>query len=294
MVLRNQKMTSSLNLSSNPKVSIIIPCFNQCKYIGEAITSALTQTYTNVEIVIINDASTDDSKSIIENFAQKYKNIVFLNNEENKGVVYSRNTAIDAACGEYILPLDGDDKIEPTYVEKAVKILQNNPKIGIVYCKAKLFGNKCGEWKLPEFSETEILYQNCIFCSSLFRKSDFEKVGKYKEYMNNGHEDWDLWLSFLEAGLKVYKIDEFLFNYRQLSSNTRTDMTWETAKNLRLELLKNHLSLYTKSESFVDKVFRSPLRKIKKYKKLFFILLYISILEFIFILAFFLTTAQEV
>lgn len=271
-------------MSSSPKVSIIIPCFNQCKYIGEAITSALNQTYANVEIVVINDASTDDSKSIIENFAQKYKNIVFLNNEENKGVVYSRNTAIDAACGEYILPLDGDDKIEPTYVEKAVKILQNNPKIGIVYCKAKLFGNKCGEWKLPEFSETEILYQNCVFCCSLFRKSDFEKVGKYKEYMNNGHEDWDLWLSFLEAGLKVHKIDEFLFNYRQLSSNTRTDMTWEIAKNTRLELLKNHMSLYTKSESFVDKVFCSPLTKIKKYKKLFFILLYISILEFIFIL----------
>ena len=65
-------------MSSTPKVSIIIPCFNQCKYIGEAITSAVNQTYANVEIVVINDASTDDSKSIIENFAQKYKNIVFF------------------------------------------------------------------------------------------------------------------------------------------------------------------------------------------------------------------------
>ena len=60
-------------MSSTPKVSIIIPCFNQCKYIGEAITSAVNQTYANIEIVIINDASTDDSKSIIENFAQNIK-----------------------------------------------------------------------------------------------------------------------------------------------------------------------------------------------------------------------------
>lgn len=81
-------------MSSNPKVSIIIPCFNQSKYIGEAITSALNQTYANIEIVIINDASTDDSKSIIENFAQKYRNIVFLNNEENKGVVQTMTKPI--------------------------------------------------------------------------------------------------------------------------------------------------------------------------------------------------------
>lgn len=267
-----------------PKVSIIIPCFNQEQYVSDAINSALNQTYKNIEIVIINDASADNSKEVIENFAKKYKNIIFLNNEENKGVVYSRNTAIEASSGEYILPLDGDDKIEPTYVEKAVKILDNNPDIGIVYCKAKLFGKKHGEWKLPEFSETEILYQNCIFCSSLFRKSDFEKVGKYKSYMKDGLEDWDLWLSFIEAGLKVHKIDEFLFNYRKTNTSTRNDMPWKKAKKLRLEIFKNHTPLYINSDSFANKVFRSPLSKINKYKKLFFIFLYISVTEFIFIL----------
>lgn len=266
------------------KVSIIIPCFNQGEYVSEAIHSALNQTYNNVEIVIINDASTDNSINVISDFAKNYKNIVFLNNEENKGVVYSRNTAIDAASGEYILPLDADDKIEPTYVEKAVKILENNPEIGIVYCKAKLFGSKHGEWKLPEFSETEILYQNCIFCSALFRKSDFEKVGKYKNYMQDGHEDWDLWLSFLETGLKVHRIDEFLFNYRKTCSQTRTDMPWETAKKLRLEIFKNHTALYINSDSFANKVFRSSLSKTKKYKKLFKISLSMCLLEFFLII----------
>ena len=186
-------------MSSSPKVSIIIPCFNQCKYIGEAITSAINQTYANIEIVIINDASTDDSKSIIENFAQKYKNIVFLNNEENKGVVYSRNTAIDAACGEYILPLDGDDKIEPTYVEKAVKILQNNPKIGIVYCNVERFGIKTKKWKNTGFEESAFLFgEHAIICGALFRKSDFLHFGGYKKRMIYGYEDWDLWLTFYE------------------------------------------------------------------------------------------------
>lgn len=100
------------------KVSIIIPCYNQAEYVGESIESALKQTYENLEIVCINDGSTDNSSEVIKSYAEKYKNIVFLDEKTNRGVCCARNMAIAASSGEYILPLDADDKIEPQYVEK--------------------------------------------------------------------------------------------------------------------------------------------------------------------------------
>ena len=146
-------------------------------FVEEAILSALNQTYKNIEIVCIDDCSTDETKSILSQIQNKYSQIVILENSENKGVVYSRNKAIEMSTGEYILPLDSDDTIGPTYIEKAVKILDENKKIGIVYCKARFFGIKNEEWNLPEYNPQKIIFGNCIFCSALFRKSDFEKVG---------------------------------------------------------------------------------------------------------------------
>src|SRR5574344_577910 len=132
------------------KVSIIIPCYNQGKYMKDALNSAINQTYHDIEIVCVNDGSTDNSAEIIENFSKSYNNIIFINEKENSGVVRARNLAIERASGEFILPLDADDKIESTYVEKAVKILENKGDVGIVYCRAKFFGEKNEEWLLPK------------------------------------------------------------------------------------------------------------------------------------------------
>ena len=251
------------------KVSIIIPCYNQSKYVEEAINSALSQTYKNTEIICINDGSTDESAQVIENCAKNNQKIIFINQKENKGVVTARNTAIEAATGEYILPLDADDTIEPTYVEKAARILDANPQIGIVYCRARLFGAQTGEWKLPEFDPKEIIYTNSIFCCSLFRKSDFEKAGGYKEYMHHGYEDWDLWLSFLEHGLKVYRLDEFLFNYRKYKEHSRTNTCKNHMPEIYKNIVKHHTGLFLATDSFIEKVFKSSYKKLKKYRKLF-------------------------
>lgn len=263
------------------KVSIIIPCYNQAEYVKDAILSAINQTYQNIEIVCINDASTDNSGEIIKSFADKYKDILFFENNRNVGVVYTRNFAIDACRGEYILPLDADDTIEPTYVEKAVKILDDNPNIGIVYCKAKLFGNKNMPWDLEDFDKSKILYNNCIFCTALFRKTDFLRAGKYKDYMELGYEDYDLWLSLLELGFDAYRIDEFLFNYRQHSEYSRTTICNKELDKVWSAIIKNHIDLYLKDKCFWGKFFLTDniKEKHKKYKKLFNILLPIIFVE---------------
>ena len=179
------------------KVSIIIPCYNNAEYVGEAIESALNQTYENTEIVIVNDGSTDNSSEVIKKYADKYKNIMFFDNEKNNGVVYARNMAIEACRGEYILPLDADDIIDETYVEKAVDVLNNNPDISIVYCYgSEMFGEPKRNY--PEYNKLGIMYQNMIFVTAMYRKSDWEEVGGYSETMKEGYEDWDFWLSFVE------------------------------------------------------------------------------------------------
>ena len=275
------KSDEILNTSGmEKKVSVIIPCYNQGKYVAEAINSALNQTYKNIEIVIVNDGSTDDSSEVIKPFAEKYKNILFFDNKENKGVIYARNMAIDACRGVYILPLDADDTIEPTYIEKAVKILDENPKIGIVYCKARKFGTKNKYWALPEFDRSQILYSNCIFVSALFRKSEFIKVGRYKDYMQYGCEDHDLWISFIEQGFDAYRIDEVLFNYRQYGEESRTKLSSDYSNEIWRQIVKNHMDLYFQDENFAEKMHANVKKlkaKHKKYKKLFNILLVVNV-----------------
>lgn len=274
-----------------PKVSIIIPCYNQGKYVAEAINSALRQTFKDIEIVCVNDGSTDNSVKTIKSFENKYKNFIFLNNEENRGVIYSRNFAIKNCNGTYILPLDADDIIEPTYVEKAVKILDNNPNIGIVYCKAKIFGNYDKYWNLKPFNKSDILYENCIFCSALFRKSDFIKIGGYNNNMKYGCEDYDLWLSFIEQGLEVFQINEILFSYRQYDETSRTTISLKNKKEIWNNLIKNHINLYLNDENFLERlIFSNPIKtnkKYKKYKKMFNKLFPITIIELIIIIGLF-------
>lgn len=241
------------------KVSIIISCYNQELYIKEAIDSALNQTYKNIEVICVNDASSDKSVDVIKEY-EKLDNFIFINNSENKGVISSRNEAIKIATGEYILPLDGDDIIEPTYAEKAVKILDENPDIGIVFCHARLFGKgmKTSYFIPTDYDLNKMLFVNQVFNSAFFRKKDFDSVGGYKHYMDLGWEDWDLWLSFLEKGLKIYLIPEVLFNYRKQISNSRTGNANSNIDELYSNILKNHIELYANNKHCIDKIFRLP------------------------------------
>lgn len=251
-------------------VSIVIPCYNQEKYITDAIMSAENQTYKDIEIVFIDDCSTDGSLEVANELKKKYTNIVVLKNETNLGVVDSRNKAIDVAKGFYILPLDGDDTIEPTYIEKAVKVFDENPDVGFVYCKARKFGAVNEDWNLPKFNKESFIFANCIVNSSLFRKSDFIKLGKYKSYMYSWTEDYDLWMSFVEAGLLPYRIDKILYNHREFDNGSRTQLTTKDPYFARREYLLHHTKLYADSRECISRILIliTRLISIKRIRKL--------------------------
>lgn len=267
------------------KVSIIIPCYNKEKYVNESILSAINQTYDNIQIIVINDGSTDNSAKVINSVILGKENIIFFDKKENRGVVWARNFGISKAEGKYILPLDADDTINTTFVEKAIEIMEGNKKI-IVSCRNVFDKNK--QDAKGYIDSTKVIFGDEIFvCTSMFRKSDFELVGGYKECMNKlGCEDWELFITFAEAGYRFYKINEHLFKYRRHTENHRTT----TAKNqnylLKRKLLELHPNAFLTEEN-IETLFHSPdyienlQRKRKKYRKLFNITLIIAILELV-------------
>lgn len=285
-------MSTLLDKKYEKKVSIIIPCYNQEKFVSEAIESALNQTYKNVEIVIVNDASKDNSSEVIKEYAKKHRNILFFDEKENRGVVKARNLAIEASSGDYILPVDADDKIDPTFCEKAVKILDSDEEIRIVYSRIQFFGSINKEFKLEAFNPNRIIFNNCIPNTAMYRKEDFLAVGGYQDYMKDGLEDWNMWLSILEIAPNkdkcAYKIDEKLLFYRQLETVTRSDFNFQKRNELYVNMIVNHTSLYKECAAFYNHISKTVPVKIEKKQKnvktLFTIL--ISLLLILFLYAF--------
>lgn len=224
------------------KVSVIIPFYNQSEYIYDSVKSVLKSTYNDVEIIVVNDGSTDIS---FDDLSKLLPSEVKIINQENLGVCKARNIGISHAAGDYILPLDADDKIAPEYIEKAVSVLDNNSDVGIVYCEVEAFGAKTGILKQKPATIENMLVQNRIFPCSMFRKSDFLKTAGYRDEMVIGCEDWDLWLSLIENGAKPFKIPEVLFYYRK-HENERTKRALSPINYLkiRLNIVRYHKNLY--------------------------------------------------
>ena len=203
---------------NNPKVSIIVPCYNQAQYLTEALQSVLEQTYGNWECIIVNDGSPDNTKEVAQEWVKKDSRFIYLF-KENGGLSSARNAGIAIAEGEFILPLDADDRIGKDYTLLTMKVFQEDPDLKLVYCKAEKFGEESGSWNLSVFSLFELARQNMIFCSALYRKEDWSRVDGYDENMIFGLEDWEFWIAILKNGGEVKCLDEVEFYYR-ISENS--------------------------------------------------------------------------
>ena len=179
-------------------ISVIVPCYNQGMYLKETIQSALTSTYRPLEILLINDGSTDNSLALAQELEAQHPEVRVLD-QANGGVTKARNAGIAAAKGEYILPVDGDDLIAATYIEQGLAILSSRPEVKVVYCQAEKFTETTRKpWKLKPFSLQQLAKDNMIFVSALFRKTDALAVGGFSEDMQLGREDWEFWIKLLK------------------------------------------------------------------------------------------------
>lgn len=228
-------------------VSVVIPCFNQGIYIEECVQSVISQTYENIEIIIVNDGSTDEYTLVkLKELNDKFDTISLID-IVNSGVSKARNVGILESKGAYILPLDGDDKIHKNYIKECVEILDSNSDIGVVYSIAHCFGYKNGIFVLDDYEVDVLLRRNLVFCSAMFRKSDFFKTNGYNTNMIFGYEDWDLWISFAELGVNFYRINKIRFYYRikEVSRNVNTSEL-RKKEAMIMKIIDNHREFYQK------------------------------------------------
>lgn len=258
-----------------PVVSVIIPCFNSGEFIAKAVESALEQTCKDLEVIIVDDGSTEKQTVDVLNNSRWERTRILR--QENKGPAAARNIGIRTAKGEFILPLDADDYIDPTYVEKALAVMRSHPGVGIVYCKAMRFGIENGPWELPPYSLDRMVFDNIIFCTALYRKSDWEKVGGYTETLRHGVEDYEFWIKLLSKDIEVHQIDEYLFHYyvQKKSRTTKFSSDRESMIAAYAEIFRNNSDFFVKHADAIYryrfellselKIFSKYLKKVDKY-----------------------------
>ncbi|WP_421900018.1 glycosyltransferase family 2 protein [Maridesulfovibrio sp.] len=196
------------------KVSIVIPLFNQGHYLEEAVISIVNQTYTNWEICIINDGSTDNSyevaKELVERLADKR---ITLLTHQNRGKGGTRNRGIRETDGEFVTTLDSDDMITPDYLATAVRMMKENPRVGWVTPKTLVFGKDNHIAWGDEFNFLETIRACPSPSSSIVRRAALEEVGLFREDLTD-REDAEFWLRFIEKGWTSVTTKEPLFLYR--------------------------------------------------------------------------------
>jgi glycosyltransferase involved in cell wall biosynthesis len=242
-------------------ISIIVPCYNQGIYLKETIQSALASSYRPLEILIINDGSTDNSLELAQELETQHPEVRVLD-QANAGVTKARNAGIAAAQGEYILPLDGDDLISPAYIEQGLAILASRPEVKVVYCQAEKFSSSGRKpWKLKPFSLQQLAKDNMIFVSALFRKADALAVRGFSEDMKLGREDWEFWIKLLKNGGEVVQLPLVGFFYRLTPTSKRKKTGGTAFKKARIAYLN------AKHADFFEQELNGPLRIQRTWSK---------------------------
>ncbi len=265
--------------TDKPIISVIMPVYNMEKYLHESIKSVLNQTLKNIEIICIDDCSTDSSLNILQEYAKQDKRLKIISHSENLGCVATKNEGIKKATGEYIYPFDSDDIILPQTLEKLYNAIIN--KLGdIISCDVKLFGEKNCKLELPEPTIYNMANQNCIINSSLFRRSDFLKLSGegYDLYFDKGLEDYDLWLNFVfHLHKRIYRIPETLYYYRikTMTESRNLSSASQHYKYIQYLKLKYPETNIFQMQEFMLKILQQ--RTNKQYIKLFKIIPFLKI-----------------
>jgi len=200
-------------MTNSCKVSIVIPCFNHGEFLPEAVASVTTIKRNDIELIVVDDGSTDERTcEQMDELTARGINVV---RQENKGLAAARNAGILVSEGQYILPLDADNRLRPGYIEHGIRILDSNPQIGVVYGDAEYIGIRKGRWHVGPFDRDRLLKANYIDACAAYRRSIWEQNRGYDGTMPvQGAEDWDFWLCALEHDWQFAYVPEILFDYR--------------------------------------------------------------------------------
>lgn len=227
-----------------PRVSIVVPVFNPGRCFEEALASVAAQTRRDFELVLVDDGSTDPvTLALLERAALEPG--VTLHRTPNRGPARARNLGVEAARGAYILPLDADDYLAPTYVERTVPELDGHPEAGVAYTWVGLVGGHHGVWRTGGFSVLELLSRCTLHVTALYRRELWVDVGGYDARFVESWEDWDFWLGAAERGWQGRAVPEVLAYYRRsATSREKAARAPGVSGRLMRLLVEKHRTLY--------------------------------------------------
>lgn len=213
-------------------VSVIMPAYNEARHIGQSIDSVLRQTYTDWELLVLDDGSSDETPEIVRAYAEKDSRIHFCPNRENMGVARTRNRGVDLAKGQWIALLDSDDTWHETKLEKQLELAEKTGA-GLLYCSYAMIDEKTGrrkkDYTVPETTDYNgLLKENVIGCSTVLLNK--ERLGDHRFDPSFFHEDFVLWLELLKSGWKAVGLKEVLADYL-VAENSRSLNKWNAAWN---------------------------------------------------------------
>lgn len=236
---------------SAPRVAVVIPCYGQAHFLREAVESVCAQTFGDLEVVIVDDGSPDDTADVASRLATEYpERPIRLIRQANQGLPASRNNAIASTGGEFVVPLDADDKLPPDYVELKVAALDAHPEASIADGDHHTFGADRALIPHSPYDFVDLARTNRIGVAAMFRRRAWEDVGGYNASMctRNGfaYEDWDFWLGCAERGHFGLHVPRALFYYR-----VRPDSMFQNVNDQRTKarIVLNHPVLYSAEQA---------------------------------------------
>lgn len=232
-ILTRIVVVDNVRWAGGPLVSVVIPYYNRHDTIDETLQSLSNQTFVNFEVILVNDGSTDD-ESVRKLKTLKKTSPVSLEiiNQQNQGVAMARNRGIKQARGKYVICLDSDDMLEPTYIEKSLIVSETQPDIALTTSYMNMFGVKSEEYKQNKYDPLDLYRNNMVITAAMFRRDAWEKVGGYRSKI--GYEDWEFWINLAENGFYGRQIPESLFNYRTALQSRYIDDKEKHWNNVRV------------------------------------------------------------
>lgn len=206
----------------NAQITVIVPNYNKQDYITQCLQSIANQSFKNLECIVVDDGSADDSVKTISKLCSKDDRFKLYCNE-NHGLAYSRNFAIRHANGKFILPVDADDWIEETYVERAMNFFNEHPEFTLFYGKwmfvgynADMMNARLGDLRYQSY--VTLLRSNSIHCSCVYKQKDAIECGLYDVSMK-AYEDWDFLIRLLHNKHLVCYDPHVSLYYRQFEQS---------------------------------------------------------------------------
>ncbi len=252
--------------NTTPLVSVIMPAYNAEVFIGEAISSVLSQSISDWELIVLDDCSGDRTRDVVEEFVQKDSRVQLQINEENMGAAKTRNRGLDMCRGKYVAFLDSDDYWQPQMLEKMF-VRAEETKADIVYCSYSLVdeqGRKvCNDFIVPlQTTFQESIIRSVITCSSVLITSELAKNNRFPTDVY--HEDIALWFQILRDGGTARGVQEVLAAYRQRATSRSADKLTSACR--RWAIYRKHLGMPV--VQCVTTMLRYGYYGLKKYKRI--------------------------